>query len=613
MDKTQDLLRKGFYLAHFIIPDRPTAIRILSDATSKLEVHRSQEKKRIYWRHKYLKRKITRVIRQDNDMLQWLIYLEAEKHERQQEQSSRSTADDLVIRYIKHLAQVTTPMSSFYVNIGFQRLLYSYSTAETRNIYEWMTNHFPSNEEYRKIKATLMSRLQTRFGNFLRTRQTHRGEVRFEPHGRPEDLDELVQRCLDLFTPWSTSQACGASSSLGQIHWLRDRYVAKIPSKDSVDSVETYRSHFFIHPPCFSSLVKQLGLASPHKKLSVPQFFLSTHGDHQSKSRASREPTSDLTEQERQTISGRLNREAIQRQQIQPERLRILVDGREALKMELSRQRSMRCELQEGARLVEVWTADRDEDILIGTHWIDYSELHKPVAAEAKIDLGKTKQLWLRIIPDISSTALLLDFRLTSAWGLGKGNFTSPFWRQLWPKSAVAMSAVLLMSAVIAIIAYHNETVRQRATIESVNQELARERNSRVAVQQRLANSASQLTASFRLSVDNVRPRGLQEQEIPRLTIPLHSVLVSLDLPVGTPAQSRYRATLRSLLGSSVILEEDYLKSVTLGENDSKVIFSVPASLLLPDKYYVTRLETVDELGKPAKSHTFTFYVANKN
>jgi len=126
MDNGQDLLRRGFHLAHFIVSDRTTALRILSDATSKLEVYRTQEKKRIYWRHKYLKRKITRVIRQDNDMLQWLIYLEAEKHEQQHEQASLSTIDDLVIRYIKYLAQITTPMSSFYVNIGLQRLLHNY-------------------------------------------------------------------------------------------------------------------------------------------------------------------------------------------------------------------------------------------------------------------------------------------------------------------------------------------------------------------------------------------------------------------------------------------------------------------------------------------------------
>src|ERR1041385_2161176 len=316
MDNSQDLLRKGFHLAHFIVPDRMIELQILSDAASKLEVYRRQERKRTYWRHKYLKRKITRVIRQDNDMLQWLIYFEAERHEKQHEQTGLPTVDDFVIRYIKHLALTTTPMSSFYVNIGFQRLLHNYSTAETRSIYERVTDHFPGNEEYRKVKAALMSRLQARFGNLLKRCQSNHGELRFEPYDDQASFARLVRQCLSEFTPWSTSQACCLTAPLGVIHWPGKGRLADKLGKRDLDAIETCCSHIFIHPPCFEDLIQQLGLDSSYQRLSVPHFSLNANSDEEGKPPASREPTIDLTDQERQTIAGRLNREAIQRQQI---------------------------------------------------------------------------------------------------------------------------------------------------------------------------------------------------------------------------------------------------------------------------------------------------------
>jgi hypothetical protein len=35
--------------------------------------------------------------------------------------------------------QITTPYSSFYVNVGLTRLLYNYSTSEAQRIYEMLT------------------------------------------------------------------------------------------------------------------------------------------------------------------------------------------------------------------------------------------------------------------------------------------------------------------------------------------------------------------------------------------------------------------------------------------------------------------------------------------
>jgi hypothetical protein len=607
MDNSQDLLRKGFHLAHFIVPERATAIRIVCDATSKLEIHRDQEKKRMYWRHKYLKRKITRVIRQDSDMLQWLVYFEAEKHEKQHEQARLSTMHDLVIRYIKHLAQITTPLSSFYVNIGFQRLLHNYSTAETRNVYERVTNHFPGNEEYRKVKSALMKRLQDRFGNMLHRCQSAHGELKFEAYDGQESLAGLVDRCLSEFTPWSTSQACCLSDPLDRIYDPKNGDLSNKRGKGNLDSLETYRSHIFIHPPCFAKLSQQLGLDPSYQRLNVPRFNMNANDDLRGKPADSREPAHDLTDQERQTIAERLNREAIQRQQIHPERVRVLVDGREVALMELSRGSQMQRELQEAARLIEVWAAG-DEEILLATHWIDYAELHQPVKAEATINLGAANQLCLKIIPRDHSAQLLLDLRRRSGW-VWKGHSPLSDWGQAWPKYALSASAALLLASLTANLAYHNQTIKQRATIESTSRELAQERASHP---QQLSNSASQSTVSFRLSVDGIKPRDAQGQDVPRLTIPSQADLVSFDLAVNTTGAERCRAKLKLFLGNKNIVEEDQLKPISVGNNGSHVTFRVPAALLAPDKYYVATLEAFDNTGKLVKSNGFTFYIAGK-
>ena len=49
----------------------------------------------------------------------------------------------MVVRYIKHLVQITTGASSFHVNIGLNRLLRSYSTPEVQQFYELITERYP--------------------------------------------------------------------------------------------------------------------------------------------------------------------------------------------------------------------------------------------------------------------------------------------------------------------------------------------------------------------------------------------------------------------------------------------------------------------------------------
>src|ERR1035438_3620616 len=110
----EELWEKAFQLAFFIVPDRASAYQIAGRAVEKLGLQRSREKRRAYWRIRNAKLRIRRISRPDADALQWLVYLESEECEKEQERNGQQTEVDLVIRYIKHLVQLTTSASSFY-------------------------------------------------------------------------------------------------------------------------------------------------------------------------------------------------------------------------------------------------------------------------------------------------------------------------------------------------------------------------------------------------------------------------------------------------------------------------------------------------------------------
>src|SRR4030095_6148756 len=71
-------------------------------------------------------------------LLQRLIYIESEPYEIAFEQGNSSAPvneEDLVIHFVKHLTKKTIKRNSFYVTLGLSRLLHSYTTAETMDIY----------------------------------------------------------------------------------------------------------------------------------------------------------------------------------------------------------------------------------------------------------------------------------------------------------------------------------------------------------------------------------------------------------------------------------------------------------------------------------------------
>jgi hypothetical protein len=201
LDAPVELLQAAFQVAYFIFPDRPTAIDILVRALEKLRVRSRREVKRLYWRDKHAQRPVRRIARSDVDMLQWLIMFESEVDERAEECAVHPSLRSMVIRYVKHLVQITTALSSFYVNIGLTRLLHRYSTAEAQSIYEMLMCRYPGPDEYRRAKAALMDKTMQRFAPFVKIMRAEHGELRFEALADQKRWTSLVDGCLRTFTP----------------------------------------------------------------------------------------------------------------------------------------------------------------------------------------------------------------------------------------------------------------------------------------------------------------------------------------------------------------------------------------------------------------------------
>jgi hypothetical protein len=290
------LWERAFQLSYFILRDRSRARECVTRAVEKLSVQRTREKRRSYWRARKQELTIRRISRPAEDTLQWLVFLESEGFEKELESQAAPAEADLMVRYIKHLAQLTTVNSSFHVNIGFNRLLRKYTTSEVQQIYELATQRYPGAEEYRKAKGKLLNQLAARFERFLTVRTAQYGELQFETQNH-QAWSGLVDECLELFTPWSGHRSC-----LQEDLKVRPAAAAgNIP-----DRVETSRCHWFMHSTCYGRLAQQVGFDAPQERLSVPRF-LHHDGDNRGSGPGSPERrTAPLSQEESRMLHERV-------------------------------------------------------------------------------------------------------------------------------------------------------------------------------------------------------------------------------------------------------------------------------------------------------------------
>jgi len=429
---TEEVLNKAYRLAYFLHQDKDLAIRIVAAATLKLNVAMAVQSKRLYYvpvgRFSRGESRRTDGIRNkalfsDLHLLQRLVYVESEPYERQKEHAAMAgpppgvradgdpaSEEDLLVYFIKHLVRITTKRNAFYVTLGVSRLLHSYSTVETMEIYNAVIGEperVKDDYYYRSRKAVLMHEMYQRFDQLIRVCRQRRGEERFETQQGSSELRSLVRECLRVFTPWDT-----------QCHVPRDfnplkSIIASLTSRNGADEneVEVNRIHAILHPDCFEKLIAAFGYSPPEERMELPRFFSNETND-QSPPGPRSAPT-DLSAEELAEISHMLDEQAGRRRRSSSAgAIRIMVDGLERGRLNPAEQSSISFSVEEDAEIIEVKTTDPGGDLLLATHLLTSFEKDAAIVTSIRLEGGQDLSLSItrRQIEANGGTDFLVQF-----------------------------------------------------------------------------------------------------------------------------------------------------------------------------------------------------------
>ena len=413
-----DMLNRAFLLAYFIHGNKETAVRVVSGAISKLDVAAAAQGKRSYYQpsgRSLLRgsRSIgfrSKVTFNELHLLQRLVYIESEIHEKQKEQAGSAAlgTEDMIIHFIKHLVRITLKRNSFYVTLGLSRLLYNYTTQETMGIYNVVVQdpeRVKDDYYYRSRKGVLMQEIKDRFGDLLRVSHGPRGEERFQAEPKPGRYAELVKECLSFFTPWSTPCLVPAGF---------DPITESIPAllfegSDNEDRIEVNRIHAAVHPNCYQRLINALGFQSPDQRLEVPHFYFSSGDSDRSEGHREHDPPLRLGSQDLKNIKDNLGELAERRRRASTGMLRILADGVLYQTLDLKRERRVRLDLDREPELIEIWTTDETGDLLLASHLMTYRQPDTAEPLHVSIVLDDGQQVSIVVLPSINVAGAVVE------------------------------------------------------------------------------------------------------------------------------------------------------------------------------------------------------------
>ena len=515
-----ELLQLGFELAYFLVPDRSSAIAILTRALEKLRVRSHREMKRLYWRDKHANRPVRRLARTDMDMLQWLILCESEQEEQVQEASGAVSPLSITIHYIKHLVQITSSLSSFYVNVGISRLLHNYSTSEAQSVYERLTSRYLGPDEYRRAKSVLMDRLSQRFAGFVKIARVDHGELRFETSSQQQEFAEIVADCLKAFTPWSYRGSCAQfMTANGGGMKLKSPYE---DARADQNEIELRCCHILIDPRCYGQLMEDLAFDQPETRLALPRFFMPENQQTNPDNSAQPPHPPGLSQEDIDQIQRRLAMTDARRRNINPRRVRIFIDGAEHTELDLMQKSQIQIALEMGASLIEIRGEDERGDLLLATHVIPYANDAFDYSGEtATLNHGKLK---FDVTPIATlgqgppRAILTLTFQSRLPWSrpwLAWREFA--IGRPTIRAYALAGLAMALLGAGVTGAVYSNK-------LKLVEQKLQQAQHS----QEQLSPTAAGAIISYRLVRDDQRVRGSGTVPIPEISLKLHSPAISL-------------------------------------------------------------------------------------
>jgi hypothetical protein len=523
-------------------------------------------------------------------MLQWLIMFESEQDERVQERAGSVSLKSMAVRYIKHLVQITTALSSFYVSVGLTRLLHNYSTSEAQRAYELLTSRYLGADEYRRAKAALMDKMSQRFAGFLRITRMERGEFRFEPFHDQKPWVELVGVCLKAFTPWSTQDS---SSKLTVTNGDNNSLTTSMVVDRN--DIELKCCHIFIEPQYFIQLLKELAFDPPATRLALPRFVMNEKQEKSGDNGAEQGRPLELSDEEIGKIQRRLGATDTRRRNLDPRFVTILLDDTACARLDLRETRQWQMDVEAGPNLLEIRGEDERGELVLATHLISYANNAFDFSTgTAVLNRGKLR-LQVAPIPtsgqepsratlSLNYTPALFATRLsTTARKLANSG------ARVRPYAFAALTIALVVWGAAGAFYAHRAKV-----LEGQLQQTRRN-------PQQLSPTAARAIVSYALIPDEQRVRGTAPADIPEISLRLRSSAVALELPLSRVLESpSYSAELKTFSGDRTLMTQNSLQP-TRTDVRWKVEIVVPADLLRPDTYYTVHLHS------PEATDHFTF------
>jgi hypothetical protein len=274
--------------------------------------------------------------------------------------------------------------------------------------------------------------------------------------------------------------------------------------------------------------------------------------------------------------------------------------------------------IDEGTKLIEIWTEDEGDQILWATHWIEYTRSQGIAAATATVDLRDERELLLQLIPmpgeqNAGGAQLWLKCRpssLSAQWRATLSNRS--FWFHGLPRYASVVLLFLGIGWMLANLKYSRDVVTQRRTVERLRKELTEEKAARESLQKNLeSQQGAAPVQSYLLVPDEIRTRGGDGTGVPAVTLSPGASQVILELSTPGTLRTAKRVTLKPFLENRQIVVE-YFSNQSRSLKGEPLQFVLPASFVETGKHYILELDSISRAGRAERISTFTFFVARK-
>jgi hypothetical protein len=439
-----DLFGKAFGLAFFLHGEKSVAAEIASTSLLKLEVAAAAQNKRLYYNPSKGNGRAdvsrTKITLRDEHLLQRLVYIESEPHEKRKEEELDEGS--LLVHFIKHLVRITLKRNSFYVALGVNRLLHDYTTAQAMEIYNVVVqdpDRVKDDYYYRSRKGRLVEEIKERFGSLIELTRGTRGEEKIQAANTTVEHTDLVRECLEQFRPWETPCVIGRSF---------DPVSHELPALSSHsslpdDTVEINRIHALLDPACYERLTRALRLELPASKLRVPKFSLRKGGNGM-RGNGKHRQIPGLSEAELETIRNGLVDQSLKRKRSFAGVLSVVVDGVPRARIDVESTTRVSLDINENAELVEVYATGEQSDLLLATHLLsgDYDDkTGKLEKAAIRLEGGQEISFSVSRVPTEGSADLM---SLEVAY------------RETAPLRASALSLLRLRAYVVGILSRPN-------------------------------------------------------------------------------------------------------------------------------------------------------------